>query len=54
MKIWQFKIVDGYYAFICPKKKQNNILSIDEKKISVNKDKIGKNELFELIDVLEE
>ena len=54
MKIWQFKIVDGYYAFICPKKKQNNILSIDEKKISVNKDEIAKNELFELIDVLEE
>jgi hypothetical protein len=36
------------------KKKQNNILSIDEKKISVNKNEIGKNELFELIDVLEE
>ena len=52
---WNFKKVNEYYYFINPdKNKKNYILSIKEEKVIVNKKKPGKNELFLLVDVLEE
>ena len=41
------------YYFINPKKEKNNILSIDGLNIKINQTNIGKNEIFLLIDVLE-
>ena len=54
MKIWKFEKRNVFYIFRNPKKKENNILSMSEDGIKVNKDKAGKNEEFLLIDVLEE
>ena len=54
MKIWKFnKTKDGQYYFIFPKKKYNNILSIEKNVLKVDKDRPGKNELFQLIDEIE-
>ena len=54
MKIWKFnKTKDGQYYFIFPKKNNNNILSIEKNVLKVDKDRPGKNELFQLIDVIE-
>ena len=54
MKIWKFKkTVDEQYYFIYPNKKNNNILSTEGNVLKVNKEKPGKNELFQLIDVTE-
>ena len=51
---WKFeKINNIFYRFICKKKENNNILSIEGKEIKVNKGDIGNNK-FELIDKLEE
>ena len=40
--------------FININKKDNNILSMEKDTILVNKSKEGKNELFQLIDILED
>ena len=53
MKIWKFKIINHSYVFIYPNKLYNNILSIGNNKILVNQAKAGDNELFELIDIVE-
>ena len=54
MKIWKFKKIDESYVFININKKDNNILSMETDKLLVNKSKEGKNELFQLIDILED
>ena len=53
MIIWNYKIINGQYYFIYPNKKKKTILSMEENIIKVNKEKPGKNELFQLIDVIE-
>lgn len=54
MKIWKFKKVNNYYYFIFPEKEKENILSVENNTIKINKEKPGDNELFELIDEIEE
>ena len=55
MKIWKYrKTGNGQYYFIYPYKKFNNILSMEGNTIKINKLKPGKNEFFELIDLLED
>ena len=54
MKKWNFEKNEEYYNFIYPEKDNNNILSIEGEEIIVNKEKAGENEIFQLIDVLEE
>ena len=54
MKIWKFKKINDEYYFIYPKKNNNNILSIEGNLLKVNKEQPGNNELFQLIDVIEE
>ena len=53
MKIWKFEKLEDYYVFIYPYKKGNNILSMDDDNIKVNKDYAGPFEAFQLIDVME-
>ena len=43
-----------HYCFINPQKEKNNILSIEDSNIKIYKTDIGKNEAFQLIDVLED
>ena len=54
MKYWYFDNDGDYYYFISTKKKTNNILSIENNEIKVNKEKAENNEKFELIDISEE
>ena len=54
MKIWNFEIIDGYFCFINNTKIKNNILSIENGEVKVNKEIVGSNEIFELIDIIEE
>ena len=51
---WNFDTKEGKYYFMNQKKKNNNILSMNGLSIKVNKENIGENELFLLIDVPEE
>ena len=54
MAIWNFtKLNDNNYYFLNPKKEKNNILSIEDNKLKVNKSVYGKYEIFQLIDVKE-
>ena len=46
MRIQEFKIIDNNYYFIYLKKNDNNILSMQNLKIRVNKNKAEKNEIF--------
>ena len=54
MKVWKFKKIKDCYAFIYPNKKINNILSMEGNIFKVNKAKIEKNEIFQLIDIIDE
>ena len=54
MKVWKFKKIKDCYAFIYPNKKINNILSMEGHIFKVNKAKIEKNEIFQLIDIIDE
>ena len=60
MFVWNYKKVKNEknnevkYYFINPKKTKNNILSIEDSDIKINKEKFGKNEIFLLIDVFED
>ena len=54
MVYWYFKIVCVYYYFINNNKYNNNILSVEDNVVKVNKISVGNNELFDLIDVAEE
>lgn len=54
MKAWNFEKNNGYYYLINKEKNEKNILSFENGEIKVNKDFPGENELFELIDKLEE
>ena len=51
---WKFKIINDCYVFIKKEKKENNILSMENDIVKVNKEKVGKFELLQLIDVLED
>ena len=57
---WNYKKVKNdknneiYYYFINPEKKTNNILSIEDSNIKINKEKFEKNDIFLLIDVFED
>ena len=51
---WNFNKVNEYYYFINLEKKNNNILSIEGNEVKVNKETAENNEMFLLIDVLEE
>ena len=51
MRIWNFEIINENFYFINPKKNENNILSIENGEIRVNKNIAGKNEIFKLIDI---
>ena len=54
MKIWKFKRIKEFFVFIYPKKNENNILTMSKDGIKVNSSQFGNNEMFQLIDVLEE
>ena len=51
---WNFEKSDKYYYFINTEKENRNILTVENGKVKVNKEKVEENEMFELIDVLEE
>ena len=51
MNKWKFNLKDEFYYFINIEKENNNILSINKEEIKVNKEIVGENEMFELIDV---
>ena len=51
---WNFDTKEGQYYFMNQKKKKNNILSMNELSIKVNKENVEEDELFLLIDVPEE
>ena len=51
---WEFKKKDNEYYFITTRKNDNNILSIENNELKVNKSKVEKTELFQLIDVPED
>ena len=53
MKIWNFKEINDEFYFIWPGKENNNILSLDNDLLKVNKSKPEENELFQLIDIIE-
>jgi hypothetical protein len=53
MKRWNFFKENEDYYFKSTVKVKNNILSMIGDEIKVNKDSVGENELFQLIDVLE-
>jgi hypothetical protein len=53
MKRWNFCKENEDYYFKSTVKVKNNILSMIGDEIKVNKDSVGENELFQLIDVLE-
>ena len=54
MKRWDFEINENNdYYFINKEKEKNNILSIQDEEIKVNMNKVGKTELFKLIDIPE-
>ena len=56
MTEWNYRLLentkdnidDKYYCFINSEKEDKNILSMEGHKIKVNKDHIGKNEIFKL------
>ena len=58
MSYWNFEIDDNNHYYFISKSKNGNsynkILSIEGKEIKVNKNEARENELFELIDVIEE
>ena len=63
MFVWKYKEVKykddknnevQYYFINHEKKNKNNILSIEDSNIKINKKKFGKNEIFVLIDVFED
>ena len=54
MVYWDFEKDGYYYYFINKNKNTNNILSIENNEVKVNKEIAGDNEKFELIDVFEE
>ena len=51
MRIWNFEIIDENYYFKNKMKNENNILSLNNLEIKVNKNIVGKNEKFKLIDI---
>ena len=51
---WNFNKINEYYYFINLEKMNNNILSITGDEVKVNKESAGNDEMFLLIDVLEE
>ena len=53
MKKWNFEKNDEFYNFMYPEKENNNILSIEGEEILVNKENIGENEIFQLIEAFE-
>ena len=54
MIVWNFEKENDFYYFINPNKKSFNILSIEGDDVLVNKNKVGDNEIFQLIDALDE
>ena len=62
MFVWNYKILkfkndknkEVHYCFFNPKEGKNNILSIEDSNIKIKQKDIGKNEDFQLIDVVEE
>ena len=54
MTRWNFDKINDYYYFISPRKKRFSILTIEGKDVFVKKDKPDNNDMFQLIDVLEE
>ena len=54
MSRWNFDNTKDYYYFISPKKKKSRILTIEGKEVVVKKDKPEDNDMFHLIDVLED
>ena len=54
MTVWNFaKLNDNNYYFWNPKKKANNILSIEDNELKVSKSEKGEHEIFQLIEVKE-
>ena len=53
MKIWKYTKIGDLYYFIYPKKEEKQILSMEGSILKVNKEKPGKDELFQIIDVIE-
>ena len=54
MTVWNFaKLNDNNYYFLNPKKKANNILSIEDNELKVSKSEKGEHEIFQLIEVKE-
>ena len=51
MRIWNFEIIDENYYIIKSRRNENNILSMDNGEIKVNKNVAEKNEKFKLIDI---
>ena len=54
MKPWNFEKNGDFYNFFYPKKEKNNILSICKDSVIVNKESVGENEMFQLIEILGE